>query len=170
MKSILQKVHRFRSPLLIASGIVLSGLILWYFLYGSCGYFPVKSSIKEMNEISNAWQVLRELTLPEFSKNGAVTYDTITTMQGWKQLAYNLQVPSCLAGSRSNLIDAIESDYQTFALAQDRISIEKKMEFLSSNAPLFIRYQQNVDLIEACAPSCNVDKDFANLFEVLINK
>ncbi len=165
MKAILQQVRRIPPSLKITSGIVLSGLILWYFLYGPCGSVPVKSSIQEMNRIFNGWQELRDRTIPEFSKNGEVSSETITIMQKWRQLAYELPVPGCLDGTRSNLIDAIESDYLTFQLAKDRISIEKKMEFLSSNAFLFVRYKQNVELIEACAPICNVGKDFMDLFE-----
>jgi hypothetical protein len=141
------------------------GLILWYFLYGPCGSVTVKSSIQEMNRIFSGWQELRDRTIPEFSENGEVSSETMTIMQKWRQLAYELPVPNCMDGLRSNLIDAIESDYQTFQLAKDRIPTEKKMEFLSSNATLFVRYEQNVDLIEACAPICNVDKDFSNLFE-----
>lgn len=158
MKSALLQIRRVPPSLKIVFGILLSAWILWYFLYGSCGYFPVKSSIKEMNRIFNGWLVLREDTLPAFSKSGEVSAETMAIMQKWRGLAYELPVPSCLADSRSKLIDAIESDYQTFQLAKDRISIEKKMEFLSSNVPLFVRYQQDVDLIEACAPICNVGK------------
>jgi hypothetical protein len=155
MNNILQQVRRIPLSLKVISGIILFGLILWQFLYGSCGTIPVKSSITEMNRIFNSWQILREETITELSENGEVSFETLTIMQKWKVLAYGLPVPSCLADSRSNLIDAIESDYQTFHLAKDRISIEKKMEFLSSNAPLFVRYKQNVDLIAACAPLCN---------------
>jgi hypothetical protein len=140
-------------------------LILWYFLYGPCGSIPVKSSIKEMNRIFYGWQELRDRTIPKFSENGEVSSETMTIMQKWRQLAYELPVPGCLDGSRSNLIDAIESDYQTFQLAKDRIPTEKKMEFLSSNDPLFVRYKQNVDLMEACAPLCNVEKYFSNPLE-----
>jgi hypothetical protein len=158
MKSIIQQVRRIPPYLKITSGIALLGLIFWYFLYGPCGTVPVKSSIKEMNRIFYGWQELRDRTIPEFSENGEVSAETLTIMQKWKELAYNLPVPSCLAAARSTLIDAIESDYQTFHLAKDRISIDQKLEFLSSNAPLFVRYKQNADLIEACAPICNVDK------------
>ena len=166
MRAIFQQVRRISLSIRISTGIVLSGLILWHFLYGPCGTVPVKSSIKEMNRIYYAWQVLREDTIPEFSKNGEVSYETITIMQKWRQLVYELPVPGCMDGPRSNLIDAIESDYLTFQLAKDRISIEKKMEFLSANAPRFVRYKENVDLIEACAPVCNLDKGFTDLFEV----
>jgi hypothetical protein len=166
MKAILQQVRRIAPSLMTATGIVLSGLILWYFLFGSCGYVTVKSSIKEMNKILYAWQALRDTTIPELSKNGEVSYKTIIIMQGWRKLAYELKVPSCLDGARSNLIDAIESDYQTFELAKDRITIDRKMQYLSSNAAYFVRYRQHVDLIEACAPTCNLDKDLPDLFEV----
>jgi hypothetical protein len=166
MKAILQQMRRIPRWLKITSGIVLFGLIFWHFLYGSsCGYIPVKSSIEEMNRIFYGWQVLREDTIPELSKNGEVSSEAIMIMQKWRTLAYELPVPGCLDGAHSNLIDAIESDYQTFHLAKDRITIEKKMEFLSANAPLFVRYTQNVDLIEACAPTCNVEKGFADLFD-----
>lgn len=111
-----------------------------------------------MNRISNGWLELRERTMPELSKNGEVGSETLTIMQKWRQLAYELPVPSCLADSRSNLIDAIESDYQTFQLAKDRITTEKKLEFLASNAPLFVRYKQELELIEACAPLCYLNK------------
>lgn len=159
--------RRSVSSLLIASGMVLSGLILWYFLFGSCGYVTVKSSIKEMNKILYGWQALRDATIPEFSKNGAVTYETIAMMEEWRTLAYELKVPSCLAAARSTLIDAIESDTQTFKLAKDRISVDRKLAYLSSNAAFFIRYKQHIDLIETCAPTCNVDTDFRSLPEVL---
>lgn len=155
MKAILQQLRRIPLYLKIASGIILLGLILWNFLYGSCGTIPVKSSVTEMNRIFSSWQILREETITELSENGEVSAETLTIMQKWKELAYGLPVPGCLADTRSNLIDAIESDYQTFHLAKDRISVDQKLEFLFSNAPLFIRYQQNVDLIEACAPICN---------------
>lgn len=155
MKSVLQQIRRVPLFLRILGGIVLLGLILWNFLYGSCGTIPVKTSIKEMNRIFNSWQVLRDETITELSENGEVSAETLTIMQKWKELAYGLPAPSCLADARSNLIDAIESDYQTFHLAKDRISVDQKMEFLSSNAPLFVRYQQNVELIQACAPMCN---------------
>ncbi|MBC7876833.1 MAG: hypothetical protein H7Y59_06635 [Anaerolineales bacterium] len=167
MKALLQQVSRIVPPLLITSGIALSGLILWYLLYGSCGYVSVKSSIKDMNTILYGWQALRDTTIPEFSKNGAVTYETIAIMEEWRTLAYQLKVPSCLAGARSTLIDAIESDAQTFKLAKDRITIDKKLEYLSSNDALFVRYKEHVDLIESCAPTCNVDTDFHDLPEVL---
>jgi len=87
MKSILQQVRRFRPSLKIASGIMLAGWILWYLLYGSCGYVPVKSSIQEMNRILNGWLELRERTIPELSKNGEVPYETKIIMQKWRQLA-----------------------------------------------------------------------------------
>lgn len=165
MKSILQQMHRIPRWLKITSGMAVCGLFLWYFLYGPCGSIPVKSSIQEMNRIFNGWQELRERTISELSKDGEVRSETLTIMQKWKQLAYGLPVPSCLADSRSNLIDAIESDYQTFHLAKDRISVEKKLEFLSSNVPLFVRYKEQVDLIEACGPLCNINKEFQGLSE-----
>jgi hypothetical protein len=167
MKTIHPEVSRTVSSRMIAGGVVLSGLILWYFLFGSCGYARVKSSIKDMNKILYGWQALRDTTIPEFSKNGEVTYETIKIMDGWRRLAYELKVPGCLDGARSNLIDVIESDYQTFKLAKDRISIDRKLQYLSSNAALFVRYKQHVDLIEACAPTCNLDTDFPDLLEVL---
>jgi hypothetical protein len=158
MKSVLQQIRPSPLSLKIGAGILLSAWILWYFLYGSCGSVPVKSSIQEMNRISNGWLELRDRIIPEFSKSGEVNSETIIIMQKWRQLAYELPVPSCLADSRSNLIDAIESDYQTFQLAKDRITTEKKLEFLASNAPLFVRYKQGVELIESCAPLCYMDK------------
>lgn len=159
--------HKLRRVVMIVIGIVLSGSILWYFLYGSCGYVSVKSSIENMNTILDGWQELRHTTIPAFSLDGAVPYETIAIMEEWKRYAYELQVPSCLRSARSTLIDAIESDYQTFHLAKDRITIDKKLEFLSSNDALFVRYQQNVVSIEACAPRCSIDTDLHNLLEVL---
>jgi hypothetical protein len=158
MKSFLQQARHNAAALKIGAAILLFAWILCYFLYGSCGSVPVKSSIQEMNRISNGWLELRERTIPEFSKNGEVSSETLTIMQKWRQLAYELPVPRCLGDVRSNLIDAIESDYQTFQLAKDRITIEKKLEFLDSNAPLFVRYKQDVELIEACAPLCYLNK------------
>jgi len=160
MKALLQKVRRIPPWLRILSGVAITGLIFWNLLYGSCGTIPVKSSIIEMNRIFNSWQILRDESITELSENGEVSAETLTIMQKWRGLAYELPVPSCLDGARSNLIDAIESDYQTFQLAKDRISIEKKLEFLSANTPLFVRYKQNVDSIEACAQICS------DLFEV----
>jgi hypothetical protein len=167
MKSALQQIRHSPLSLKIGAGILLSAWILWYFLYGSCGFIPVKTSIEEMNRISNGWQVLRNLKISELSKNGEVSSETLTIMQTWRGLAYELPVPSCLAGSRSNLIDAIESDYQTFQLAKDRITTEKKLEFLASNAPIFVRYQQNVDFVEACVPTCSLEQGFADLFDAI---
>lgn len=151
------------SSLMISTGIVL----LCHFLFGPCGYISVKSSIEDMNNIFDGWQELRHTTIPAFSKNGAVTYETIKIMDEWKMLAYQLKVPGCLDATRSTLIDAIESDYQTFKLTKDRITIDKKLEYLSSNDALFVRYKQNVDLIETCAPTCNMDTDFSDLLQVL---
>ena len=157
MKAFLHKVRRFMPSPKIAAGIVLSGSILWYFLFGSCGYISVKESIKNMNTIFDAWQTLRDRSMPGLSVSGAVSFETITAMDEWRTLAYTLQVPSCLGSTRSTLIDAIESDYQTFHLAQDRISIDQKLQYIASNDVIFDRYLQKVDLIEACAPICNVD-------------
>ena len=141
----------------IAIGIVLSGLILWYFLFGPCGYVSVKASIKNMNTIFDAWQTLRYRSIPGLSVDGAVSFETITLMEEWRTLAYTLQVPGCLGSARSTLIDAIESDYQTFHLAQDRISIDQKLQYIASNDAIFDRYIQQINLIEACAPICNVN-------------
>ncbi|MBC7876675.1 MAG: hypothetical protein H7Y59_05830 [Anaerolineales bacterium] len=157
------KMSPIVSSLMISAGIVL----LCHFLFGPCGYVSVKSSIKNMNEIFYGWLELRDATIPVFSKNGAVTYETIKIMEEWRTLAYKLKVPGCLAGARSTLIDAIESDYQTFKLSQDRITVDKKLEYLSSNDALFVRYKQQVDLIEVCAPTCNVDTGFPDLLAVL---
>ena len=165
MKVLLHKVRRFMPSPRIAVGIVLSGLILWYLLFGSCGYVSVKASIKNMNTIFDEWQTLRERSMPGLSVDGVVSFENITNMDVWRTLAYTLQVPSCLSGARSTLIDAIESDYQTFHLAQDRISIDQKLQYIASNEAIFVRYKQNVDLIEACAPTCNVGIDFRNLLE-----
>ena len=145
---------------MISTGIVL----LCHLLFGSsCGYVKVKSSITDMNQVLDGWQELRHTTIPAFSLNGVVPFEMLAIMDNWKTIAYQLRVPSCLRDARSTLIDAIESDYQTFYLAKDRISIDKKLEFLSSNDALFVRYQKNVDLIETCAPTCNVD----NLFKMI---
>ena len=95
--------------------------------------------------------------MPGLSVDGTVSFETITMMEEWRTLAYTLQVPSCLDSTRSTLIDAIESDYQTFHLAQDRISIDQKLQYIASNDAIFDRYLQQVNLIEACAPICNVD-------------
>ena len=157
MNDLLQKARRFMPSPKIAIGIVLTGLILWYFLFGSCGYVSVKASIKNMNNIFDAWQTLRARSLPGLSVDGTVSFETITMMEEWRTLAYTLQVPSCLGSTRSTLIDAIESDYQTFHLAQDRISIDQKLQYIASNDVIFDRYIQQVNLIEACAPLCNVD-------------
>ena len=146
------KVNPIVSSLMISTGIVL----LCHFLFGPCGYVKVKSSITDMNTIFDSWQELRHTTIPAFSLTGEVAYETISFMNVLKTLAYQLTVPSCLRDARSTLIDAIESDYQTFQLAQDRISIDKKLEFLYSNDALFVRYQQNVALIETCVPTCNL--------------
>src|SRR5689334_22578218 len=83
MNAILQRVRHKPSPL-IASGILLAGLILWYFFYGPCGTVPVKSSIQEMNRIFYGWQELRDRIIPEFSKNGEVSAETMTIMQKWR--------------------------------------------------------------------------------------
>jgi hypothetical protein len=157
MKTFLHKVRRILPSPRIAIGIVLSGLILWYLLFGSCGYVSVKASIKNMNTIFEAWQTLRARSIPGLSVEGIVSFETITMMEEWRTLAYTLQVPSCLGGTRSTLIDAIESDYQTFHLAQDRISIDQKLQYIASNEAIFDRYLQKVNLIEACAPLCNVN-------------
>jgi len=167
MKALPNKVRRIVSSPISLTGIVLSGLVLWYFLYGPCGYMRVKSSIRDMNEIFYDWQALRDVSIPEISKNGEVGFEIIATMQEWRMFAYALKVPACLDGARSSLIDAIESDYQTFHLARDRISIESKLQYLSSNAASFVNYEQQVDLIEACTPTCNLDTDFHDLFKVL---
>ena len=110
-----------------------------------------------MNNIFDAWQTLRDRSIPGLSVDGTVSFETITMMEEWRTLAYTLQVPSCLGSTRSTLIDAIESDYQTFHLAQDRISIDQKLQYIASNDAIFDRYIQKVNLIEACAPICNVD-------------
>ena len=156
-KAFLHKVRRILSSPGTAIGIVLSGLILWYFLFGSCGYVSVKASIKNMNTIFDAWQTLRDRSIPGLSVDGTVSFETITSMDEWRTLAYALQVPGCLGSTRSTLIDAIESDYQTFHLAQDRISIDQKLQYIASNNAIFDRYRQKVNLIEACAPLCNVN-------------
>lgn len=151
------KVFRHKMNPIVASLIISIGVVLLcHFLFGPCGYVKVKSSITDMNTIFDSWQELRHTTIPAFSLTGEVAYETISFMNVLKTLAYQLTVPSCLRDARSTLIDAIESDYQTFHLAQDRISIDKKLEFLSSNDAIFIRYQQNVELIESCAPTCNL--------------
>lgn len=167
IKALLHKVRRILPSPRIAVGIVLSVSILWYFLFGSCGYISVKESIKNMNMIFDAWQTLRNTTIPGLSVDGLVSFENITSMDQWRMLAYTLQVPSCLKSVRSTLIDAIESDYQTFQLAQDRITIDEKLQYLESNNVIFDRYKQQVDLIETCAPTCNVDIDFRNLLEAL---
>lgn len=165
MKTALQQIRHSPLSLKIGAGLVLL-VFFWYSLYGSCGAVPVKSSIAEMNKIFNGWQELRERTIPELSKDGEVSFEKLAIMQKWKTLAYQLSVPSCLDGTRSNLIDIIESDYQTFHLAKDRITTEQKIAFLSSNESLFVRYKQNVDLIEACAPLCNIDQGSPNVFDI----
>src|SRR5689334_22429723 len=95
MKAFLHKVRLFVSSPKILTGIVLTGLILWYFLYGSCGYIRVGSSIRNMNEIFYDWQALRDVSIPEISKNGEVGFEIIATMQEWRTLAYQLKVPRC---------------------------------------------------------------------------
>jgi len=157
MKAFLHKVRPIMPSPGIAIGIVLTGLILWYFLFGSCGYVSVKASIKNMNNIFDAWQTLRDRSIPGLSVDGTVSFETLIIMEEWRMLAYTLQVPSCLGSTRSTLIDAIESDYQTFHLAQDRISIDQKLQYIASNDAIFDRYIQKVNLIGACAPICNVD-------------
>lgn len=164
MRAFHQKVNPIVASVMISIAIVL----LCHFLFGSsCGYVKVKSSITDMNIIFDNWQELRQSTIPAFSLNGAVPYETLAMMDDWRTLAYQLQVPSCLRDARSTLIDGIESDFQTFKLAQDRIPVDQKLEFLSSNESVFVRYQQNVELIETCAPTCNVDTGLHNLFEML---
>jgi len=150
-------MRRFVPSPKVATGIVISALILWYFLFGSCGYISVKESVKNMNTIFDAWQTLRERSIPGLSVEGTVSFENLTMMDEWRMLAYTLQVPSCLGSTRSTLIDAIESDYQTFHLAQDRISIDQKLQYIASNDAIFDRYVQQVDLIQACAPICNMD-------------
>lgn len=166
MKALPNKVRRIVSSPIFLTTTVLAGLIFWYFLYGPCGYVRVQSSIGDMNEIFHDWQALRDVSIPEISKNGEVGFEIIATMEEWRALAYQLRVPGCLEGARSSLIDAIESDYQTFHLARDRISIDQKMQYLSSNTANFVKYEQQVDLIEACAPVCSLDADFPDLLEV----
>lgn len=153
MNYLRHKVHPVTISVIISSGL----LLLCHFLFGSsCGYFKVNASIADMNFILDSWQEIRQTTIPAFALNGAVPFDTLAMMDEWKTVAYQLTVPGCLRSARSTLIDAIESDYQTFHLAQDRIPVEQKLEFLSLNESMFVRYTENVDLIEACAPTCNL--------------
>ena len=119
-----------------------------------------------MNTVSDGWQELCHATIPAFSLDGAVTYETIAVMNQWKTLAYQLKVPTCLTDARTTLVDAIELDYQTFQLAQNRIPIDQKLEYLTSNEAIFVRYQQEVDLIETCAPICNMGTNFTDFFEI----
>lgn len=153
LKTSLHKANPIVTSVTISSGL----LLLCHFLFGSsCGYFKVNASIADMNFILDGWQELRHTTIPAFSLNGAVPFETLAIMNEWKTFAYQQTVPSCLRDARSTLIDAIESDYQTFKLAQDRIPVDEKLEFLSSNEVIFVRYVENVDLIQACAPTCNL--------------
>ena len=152
MKAFRHKVNPILLSWMISAGIIL----LCHFLFGPCGYVRVKSSITDMNNIFDAWQTLRNRSMPTLSVDGLVSIENMTNMETWRTLAYTLQVPSCLKSVRSTLIDAIESDYQTFHLAQDRISIDQKLQYLDSNKVIFDRYIKNVELIETCSPLCDL--------------
>ncbi len=128
------------------------GAIAWYFLFGSCGYISVKSAIKSMDKIYDGWMPVRESGRQEIIETNGVRSQTQTIMNGWKGFIDQLKVPACLDSTHRYSSDAIDHDMNVFRGAG---ASDVKIDALNNNKYDYAVYENSIELINACVPTCN---------------
>lgn len=137
---------------------MLVGVVGWYLLFGSCGWVNSAIAIRKMNQIADAWQDVRSSALHRYENDGHVGDEMGGIMQSWRDLIGSTHVPACLKPSRDALVSAIETDYHALFVGDESL-LNAKHNMLEDGEQDMNIYRQNIMVVNACMPLCNLDQD-----------